>query len=356
MTKQYDYAIFIGRFQPFHVGHYHVAQEALKISNNLIFVIGSHDKARDIRNPFTTTERIQIIKAAMDDPCVDPKNDQYENIHFAPQVDHTYNEERWIASVQASVNTIIFRKFRAGPIRTCIVGYDKDHSSYYLKKFPQWDLVEIPMKYEVDATEIREELFLFTEGDGPKFTPEHHVSEYHWAMIDQQARPIKDQLIKEWKHIVKYQSSWIHTPYPVTFVTVDAVVTQAGHILLVERGAAPGEGLWALPGGFIGQNETLVESALRELREETGLKVPKPVLVGSIAKEHTYDDPHRSTRGRTITHAFHFRLNDMETGLPKVKGDDDARDAFWVPLSEFVQSRNKMFEDHYSIVEHMIGI
>lgn len=346
MTKQYDYAVFIGRFQPYHIGHHHVTQEALKIAENLIFVIGSHDKARDMRDPFTSNERIDIIKSVIS-PQTLPR------IHFAPQVDHTYNEERWIASIQASIRTIVFKEFRPGPVKICIIGYNKDHSSYYLKKFPQYDLVEISPEHDVDATKLRNWIFWYSED---KYRSDYFVNEFHHKRILELSEPIHDQIFKEMDHINAYKNQWNASPYPVTFVTVDSVVTQAGHILLVERGAAPGEGLWALPGGFIGQNETLVESALRELREETGLKVPKPVLVGSIAKEHTYDDPHRSTRGRTITHAFHFRLNDMETGLPKVKGDDDARDAFWVPLSEFVQSRNKMFEDHYSIVEHMIGI
>ena len=59
---KYDYAVFIGRFQPFHVGHYHVVTEALKIAKEVILVIGSHDRPRDIRNPFTTQERIEIIE------------------------------------------------------------------------------------------------------------------------------------------------------------------------------------------------------------------------------------------------------------------------------------------------------
>ena len=350
---KYDYAIFIGRFQPYHLGHHHVAHEALKIAENLIFVIGSHDRPREIRNPFTSDERIQIIRSALDDRYLEHSTVEGSRIHFAPQVDHTYNEERWIAAVQASVNTITFRKFNPDPTRTCIIGYNKDHSSYYLKKFPQWELVEIDPAFVADATTIRRKLFL--ENAFNNF-PDLYISAKHHATVLDFVKPIHEGIRAEWSVVEDYQKQWAGSPYPVTFVTVDAVVTQAGHILLVERGASPGKGQWALPGGFIGQNETLLEAAIRELYEETKLKVPKPVLVGSIVKEHTYDDPHRSSRGRTISHAYHFKLADMESGLPKVKGADDAAKAFWVPLSEFNQSRNKMFEDHYSIVEHMIGV
>lgn len=340
---KYDYAVFIGRFQPFHVGHYHVVTEALKIAKEVILVIGSHDRPRDIRNPFTTQERIEIIKSTGLD---------MSRIHISPQVDHTYNDDRWIASIQSSVETIIFEKYNPDPVNVCMIGYDKDHSSYYLKKFPQWDLVQIDEKYlDADATRIRQNIFLDKVDEN-----NYSVNDHHHSTIYKYSYPIFHQINAEWNHIKKYKQQWSVAPYPVTFVTVDAVVTQAGHVLVVERGASPGEGLWALPGGFINEHETLLESALRELREETRLAVPKPVLLGSIVKQHTYDAPNRSTRGRTITHAVHFKLHDMESGLPKTKGSDDAREAFWVTYSEFKQSRHKLFEDHYCIVEHMLGI
>jgi bifunctional NMN adenylyltransferase/nudix hydrolase len=136
------------------------------------------------------------------------------------------------------------------------------------------------------------------------------------------------------------------------FVTVDAVVIQSGHILLVKRRARPGKGLAALAGGFIRQYERLQDACIRELREETKLKIPDPVLRGCIKRQHTFDDPHRSSRGRTITHAFLIELPAAEN-LPKVKGGDDAEKAFWLPLADM--NPEKMFEDHYFIVRHLLG-
>ena len=116
----------------------------------------------------------------------------------------------------------------------------------------------------------------------------------------------------------------------------------------------PGRGLWALPGGFLNPKETLFDACIRELREETRLKVPEPVLRGSCHSQHTFDDPYRSARGRTITQAFYFQLKNDPKGLPKVKGGDDAAKAFWLPLAEL--DAKMMFEDHYAIITKMVGL
>ena len=161
-------------------------------------------------------------------------------------------------------------------------------------------------------------------------------------------------LKEEFNYIEKYKQDWKSAPYPPTFVTVDSVVVQSGHILLIERGGNPGKGLLALPGGFLDQNEKMIDAAIRELREETGLKVPSPVLYGSCKQSHVFDHPLRSSRGRTITQAFYFELKNLPEGLPKVKGSDDARHAAWYPLSK-LQSTS-MFEDHYAIIQHFTNI
>jgi bifunctional NMN adenylyltransferase/nudix hydrolase len=90
---------------------------------------------------------------------------------------------------------------------------------------------------------------------------------------------------------------------------------------------------------------------LRELREETMIKVPAPVLKGSIVRSKVFDAIDRSPRGRIITHAFHIVLPDGE--LPRVKGSDDAEKARWVPIAE-VKSED-CFEDHYEILQHFVG-
>ena len=90
---------------------------------------------------------------------------------------------------------------------------------------------------------------------------------------------------------------------------------------------------------------------IRELREETGIKVPAPVLLGSIKDSRVFDAINRSARGRTITHAFKILLPDGP--LPKIKGMDDAVKAEWIPISEI--DSNVCFEDHFEIINHFLG-
>jgi bifunctional NMN adenylyltransferase/nudix hydrolase len=340
-TPQYDWLIFIGRFQPYHRGHHHVATEALKKTRNLLFVLGSHDKARSTRNPFATDERIEIIKSCF--PAHDPR------IHFGVQHDHTYNDDRWVASLQDVVHSHVFAKFNPRPIKIGIVGHDKDHSTYYLHKFPQWDFVPVEPVEDFSATIFRDRWL------NGRLTPDDFISVAHADAFYRYAELNEGWLVSEYETIQQYKRSWQAAPFPPTFQTVDAVVVQSGSILLVQRRASPGRGLWALPGGFVNQKETLKQAVIRELYEETRISVPKPVLQGSITKQLTFDDPDRSERGRTITEAYLFRLEDRGA-LPKIKGGDDAAKAFWVTFNEVRTRRSMLFEDHYAILEVMVGL
>jgi bifunctional NMN adenylyltransferase/nudix hydrolase len=125
-------------------------------------------------------------------------------------------------------------------------------------------------------------------------------------------------------------------------------------VLMIKRRAEPGKNLMALPGGYVNAqtDKSVMDAAIRELREETMIKVPEPVLRGSIVRSKVYDAVDRSPRGRIITHAFLIQLPDGE--LPRVKGSDDAVKAKWIPISE-VRSE-ECFEDHYEILNDLIGL
>jgi bifunctional NMN adenylyltransferase/nudix hydrolase len=150
--------------------------------------------------------------------------------------------------------------------------------------------------------------------------------------------------------ISKYKAAWATAPFPPTFVTADVVCVCSGHVLLITRGDS---GEYALPGGFIKQNERVQDAALRELKEETGIRVDKIILESSIIESRVFDFPDRSERGRTITHGFYIKLKDGR--LPEVRGNDDAASAFWMPIAEVFRNERKFFEDHASIIQCFVN-
>jgi bifunctional NMN adenylyltransferase/nudix hydrolase len=340
MQKQYDYAVFIGRFQPFHIGHKQVFETALSIATKLIVIIGSANSSRTPKNPWTASERAAMIISQ-------DFGGNLDRIKIA-KVNDQSSDQKWTTAVQEAVSEAMLGEFWLDRPKIAIIGYDKDESSYYLKMFPQWSPVEHELNEDVNATDLRE---LYFEGKNLKFL-QALVPEPVYAKLELfKSTPEFTILSEDYEYIKKYHKSWLPAPYPPTFVTTDAVVVQSGHVLLIKRRSSPGKGLLALPGGFINQNERLEDAMLRELREETKIKVPIPVLRGNIKGMKVFDDPNRSLRGRTISHAFFIEL--PPGPLPKVKGDDDAEKAMWVPLGS-LQGEN-MFEDHWFIVEHFVG-
>jgi len=342
---EFDYLVFIGRFEPFHSGHYAVVSRALKLSRNVIVLIGSANKPRSIKNPWNVSEREVMVRAAF--PEDSPR------IHVRSVRDHLYNDALWVSDVQRAVAEVT--SIEKGPVKIGLIGHNKDHSSYYLGMFPQWTLVHAVNVAGVSATDLRDYLFASTDPDiGKDLLIKAAVPDAVFAMLKGfREGPHFAQLVREHQFIREYRKSWASAPYEPTFVTVDAVVIHSGHVLLIRRRNEPGKGLWAFPGGFVNRRENLQQAVLRELEEETGLALPRTALDGALKSREVFDHPERSLRGRTITHAFHFDFPSGE--LPQVAGADDAQCAEWIAISEALQMEEQFFEDHFHILEHFLG-
>src|ERR1700681_4656853 len=119
--------------------------------------------------------------------------------------------------------------------------------------------------------------------------------------------------------------------FPPFAVTVDMVVLTMSnsrlHVLLVRRGVAPFEGMWAIPGGFKRPNETLDEAARRELVEETGVD-----SANLLTQFGAYGDPGRDPRMNVVTVAYLAVLRDVGW----IAAGTDAAAAALVPVSEAV--------------------
>lgn len=333
MSKKYDLAVYIGRFSPFHLGHLHTVQQALQLANRVLILVGSSFQPATPKNPWSFNERESMIRRSL------PDYDFTNHIMVEPLVDYRYDDTKWVSEVQRTVGDY-------HPESVVLVGHDKDESSYYLDMFPQWDFVDTGSHDILDATRVRELLFA-GEHAFLRSVVTNSVFDYlvgTWKRDTTKFEAIK----KEHDYIRGYKAMW---PAKI-YTTTDVVCVQSGHVLMIERGRDVGVGLLALPGGFLEEGERLVDGAIRELQEETQIKVPEKVLRGSIRAQHVFDAPGRDLRGRIITHGFLIKLDDSQP-LPKVKGSDDAKKAWWFPISDLYKNRERVYGDHLDIVDKL---
>lgn len=340
MNQSFDHLVFIGRFQPFHQGHHFVVKTALAHAKSVVMLIGSANTPRTIKNPFTLDERKQMILGSF-------SPEEQARIICVGVNDTLYNDHRWLQDIQHAIHSVVPTDARIG-----IIGHHKDASSYYLSLFPQYDSFLVDNYQALSATPLRHAYF----GDDP-IAYQHafdKLTDSSQAFLHKfYQTPDYQKLKQEYRHIKAYQNSYKDSPYPPSFITADAVVVQSGHILLIERGGDYGKGLYALPGGFVDNNETFLAAAVRELGEETGLNLSLEEATHHLKSAQLFDDPTRSARGRTVTMAYHFELPARNT-LPVVTGADDASRAFWLPLHEL--DAGQMFEDHHAIICQLLKI
>jgi 8-oxo-dGTP diphosphatase len=137
--------------------------------------------------------------------------------------------------------------------------------------------------------------------------------------------------------------------FPAFAVTVDVVVLTMAegllHVLLVCRGEAPFEGMWAIPGGFKRTTETLDEAARRELGEETGVDA-----ASLLTQFGAYGDPARDPRMNVVTIAYLAVLRDIGT----VAAGTDAAAAALIPVSSILEGKVDLAFDHLQIVRDAI--
>lgn len=334
------YAFLIGRFQPFHLGHKYLVELGLEEAENVIILVGSANSAPSIKNPWTYDMRADMIKRVFPDA----------NVIVEPINDTDGNDDLWISNVVSTVSKY------AGDTQVGIIGFEKDGSSYYLKKFKSAKSILVTESYgTLSATHLRETYFQDAPNFGRDLVDDAVVGFLREFYLTAEFK----RLLNEAKWLKEYTASWAQSPFPPVFITCDAVCTQMGKILLVTRGGQPGYGQLALPGGFVEASKgDSFENVLHELHEEAGIsdergKIPRGKLRGFYTgREMRFDAPGRSIRGYSLTTAFRFRFPDAEQHF-EVEGGDDAMDAKWYDITWVQDNPQLLFEDHHNIIANM---
>jgi bifunctional NMN adenylyltransferase/nudix hydrolase len=339
----YDVAVVVGQFQPFLKADRDLLTRALEIAPRVCVVVDSAYGPRSPQKPWTQSERAAVIQESL----TTAERGRVECLF----VRDDYDDQRQRAEIARQVGEQLAHQND----RVALVVHQDDPLNGAFSAFDQWQTIALPAPLGARHVTVRDGYFA-TVGLGAtayleSLRPQLPAGTLR-ALSAFAQTPAYRELAAEWQALHDYRRAWTAAPFPPVFVTVDAVVTCGSHVLLIRRGRSPGRGLLALPGGFLELAETTLQSALRELREETCLTLPAPARtpVRSIA----FDHPQRSQRGRTISHAFHFDLGDA--ALPTVEAADDASEARWVSVTSLVEVESELFDDHFHILDTFLGL
>lgn len=337
-------AAVIGRFQLPHLAHLRLIQAAFDLADQVVIVIGSAWRSRNPKNPFVWEERRDMLLGML-------TADQRSRVRFTGVRD-VYDDARWVQMVRERVE-----RFCAPGEPVTLVGFAKDHTSYYLQRFPEWAYVDAGSVVTADSTALRA-LYFGAHGRAAgevlaEMAPVVHesVREYlaGWPQMGHYEARAAEHMANE-----AYKVTY---PGPV-YETGDAIIEAAGHFLLIERGGKLGNGTYAFPGGHQDPGESGLDTAVRELAEETTLGVSREQLLASLVGTRRFDAPGRSPRGQIETTACHFRLEGFTPGtLPLVHGRDDAKSkpALWVDRKGLEALIHLLFDDHDCIAEFAAG-
>lgn len=344
--KTYNQIAVVGRFTIVHLGHeslFKAAAKRLNPGGKLTILVGSAGHYPSPKHPLSFFHRAEMLYR-MNVPQLAEKNIQLE---IKPVYDFLYTPQAWTMQVQ-----------RAMQEDCALLGHKKlDGSSDWVDEdFPETDYIEVRNTTNMDATSIRKVIYETDSIDKVRKSLSPKVGKY----VEQCIKAGFFNRAKEeyWANRVA-DGKFASHPYPeaLNSLCADAVVECKGYILLGKRGGIVGKDTWALPGGHKDKGEILETTALRELDEETKIKVPPRVLSKSIVSSRVFDNPGRSeTIDEKVTQAFHIIL-DNENTLPKVRANSDFADVKWVRLCDVknMSQKGQLFADHAEIIHHFTG-
>lgn len=213
-------AVYIGRFQPPHVAHLNTMLDALDHAPRLLVLPGSANLARSAKNPWTASERIRMIRAALVERGIDARR-----VRFRPIPDE-FDSARWAAHVRAAVQAE----------QAVLVGFEKDASSSYLRWFPEWTAHASPVTPGLNATEVRAALF-----EGRALT--HLPPTVRVSLEAFRGTRTFRRLQAEYFAVLAARAAWDGQPVH----EVLSFEVRAGAVTLHRRSSAIGRGLWELP-------------------------------------------------------------------------------------------------------------
>lgn len=334
--------------------HFHLIEEAHKTADNVLVLLGSANRSRDTRNPWTTEERETFFRAGLQDAVL-------FNTVFKPLNDFLYMDDEWEGEVEKIMRGVYRRctpsKFSYNDI--VLVTCRKDmETSGYIDLFDKWPKHEIePLTLgnrQLNASDFRFSFFKHPSRSCSQFMrPEVIKAIDEWK---QENPDIFAEISARYDHIARAKMPYLDLPFGIKFMTSDALVMCNGHVLLCKRRQDQyGGGQWAMPGGYIEMYEAVKDGIFRELKEETSVDVPPRALRQGFRGYRKFELAGRDERGDFTTFCGVFTLEANTNGsLPKITPQREEIDEVrWIPLAALDAYAKNMFLDHAFIVEIM---
>lgn len=360
---KYNAGLLLGRYQLLTEGH---LASAIKMSAEVEHPhigIGSVNRSRDTRNPWTFEERSEMWKAALP-PAIS------SNFRFFGQED-LGNPFRWASAIENRMSQSLANIFSNDEaVSVGLYGHRKDQTSFYLDDFPHYILEQLPNVDNINASDLREGYFrldfdAWRRGAASKvpkgvldWLANFRSTDEYENLAEEASR--QDRADIPWKKRDAPDQPGL--PHDVIFIDAAAVVVQGNRVLLHRRNNFPGKGYWSLPEAPLHLREDPKAAAIRIAIEKTSIDVSETMLRKSLRDSWTMTDPYRTTRGRTISLPSVFHLNPTPRGktpeerrksmaLPRLRADGN--NGFFT-FDEVRKMRPKIYADHAIIIDQAL--
>jgi len=341
MSSKPKLGVFIGRFAPYHLGHEFIVNLMREECDAQLIIVGSKDQARNLRTPFTVAERTLML----------PTDVEVATVRDYP---YPFKNPKWIAAIKTIVANAA-KQFKNVDTEVVIYGAEKDRlTSAYLHFFPEWTLRTIKDTDglpQLSGTIIREIMFGSTYM-GTNLTDaactlliQAFLPKQSYDIVKILPSTAYDDLKEGYHNSIINRKMYGAGP----FIATDILLRHQNTVCLIQRKTPPGAGNWAMPGGYLENDLTLADNALKELKEETAVELENPAEY--LVEQRAYDFVYRSNPTRIVCHAFYFDVSRI--ARPLICPGDDAANAQWTELKYLANMQPYMHDDHFHIIEDL---
>lgn len=330
-------AVIIGRFQPLHNGHVALIEQALAENDQVLVLVGSVNKERDYKNPFTVEQRFEMIRSAFEGRLFT------DGLNIRGLKDKPTDDE-WVQEVIANV-----AQLEEDPSKVVLYTSEKD-IEWYRANF-LYNTVEADSG-DIHATDIRKDLY--TGCLKRNALALEKIPRENWDLIDSYINDRFWDFGLEMEQCIRGKKDAIiaHKFGNPIEPVAHAVVMHKGNILVVKRNSIRGKDQWAIPGGFMEATETTRQAAIRELKEETGVDLlALKVKEMAQAIEENIDD--LSVRTLGINYLY---LVAPEETIEVVIDEDEVSAYKWVDVHDVLTEREILFYNHNVVVQRLFSI